>query len=119
MIRVADKRSGEMKEYPGEHPLMLDRSYSGKYVQWACGCGAGRVLIHTTERAARKGAMDMYDGNRLIDGVGFTEPGGRSALRRATHRNPRNHPCPTCKKANMLTPADVRAGYQCDRCADR
>jgi len=48
----------------------------------------------------------------------FADPGGRSALRAATASNPRNQPCPTCKRPNMLTPADVRKGYQCDRCAD-
>lgn len=52
-------------------------------------------------------------------GLDFQDPGGRSALRRATGRNPRNLPCPTCKEPNRLTPADKRAGYQCDRCADR
>lgn len=54
----------------------------------------------------------------LIDGVGFADPGGRSALRAATEDNPRNLPCPTCKRENMLTPADRRRGYQCDYCAD-
>jgi len=53
-----------------------------------------------------------------IDGVGFADPGGNSALRAATRSNPRVHPCPTCGRANALTPADVRQGYQCDRCAD-
>ena len=48
----------------------------------------------------------------------FADPGGRSALRAANERNPRNLPCPTCKEPNRLTPADVRRGYQCDRCAD-
>ena len=38
----------------------------------------------------------------------FQNPGGRSALRRATRRNPRNRPCPTCGKPNRLTPADVK-----------
>lgn len=56
--------------------------------------------------------MDEYP----IDGVGFANPG--SALRRETKRNPRNLPCPTCGRENMLTPLDVRAGYQCDICAD-
>lgn len=42
-----------------------------------------------------------------------------SALRRATRSNPRNQPCPTCKRENCLTPADARNGYQCDQCADR
>jgi len=49
----------------------------------------------------------------------FRDPGGRSALRAAHRGNPRNLPCPTCGKANRLTPADRRQGYQCDECADR
>jgi hypothetical protein len=59
------------------------------------------------------------DSNYLIDGVGFAEPGGRSALRAATKNNPRNLPCPTCGRPNRLTPIDVARGYQCDSCADR
>ena len=47
----------------------------------------------------------------------FQRPG--SALRRATRRNPRNLPCPTCKEPDRLTPADRAHGYQCDECADR
>jgi len=58
-----------------------------------------------------------YDDD-LIDGVGFADPGGRSALRAATRDNPRIHPCPECERPNMLTPADVAAGYRCDICAD-
>lgn len=50
---------------------------------------------------------------------GFADPGGPSALRAATSRNPRNLPCPTCREPNRLTPADVARGYQCDACADR
>ena len=49
--------------------------------------------------------------------IAFAAPG--SALRAASRRNPRNLPCPTCKTPNVLTPNDVRRGYQCDRCADR
>ena len=49
----------------------------------------------------------------------FADPGGRSALRASSKRNPRNLPCPTCKQPNRLTPADKRNGYQCDACADR
>jgi hypothetical protein len=56
---------------------------------------------------------DLYD-----DGPDFADPGGRSALRAASKSNPRNLPCPNCGKANRLTPADKRAGYQCDECAD-
>jgi ribosomal protein S27AE len=48
----------------------------------------------------------------------FADPGGHSALRRASRSNPRNQPCPNCGTANVLTPADVQQGYQCDRCAD-
>jgi hypothetical protein len=57
--------------------------------------------------------------NYLIDGVGFADPGGRSALRAATPHNPRNLPCPTCGKPNRLTPIDRARGYCCDDCADR
>jgi hypothetical protein len=49
----------------------------------------------------------------------FANPGGNSALRAASRTNPRNLPCPTCKRPNMLTPKDKRLGYQCDRCADQ
>jgi hypothetical protein len=49
----------------------------------------------------------------------FANPGGNSALRAATPNNPRNLPCPTCGKANKLTPKDKALGYQCDACADR
>ena len=55
----------------------------------------------------------------MIDGVGFADPGGESALRAATASNPRNQPCPTCGGENLLTLLDVRAGYQCDGCARR
>ncbi len=48
----------------------------------------------------------------------FADPGGRSALRAATRDNPRDLPCPTCGRENMLTPKDVALGYQCDHCAD-
>jgi len=58
----------------------------------------------------------MYSDD-LIDGVGFADPGGESALRRATRRNPRSLPCPTCGRRNRLTPIDVARGYQCDSCA--
>ena len=48
----------------------------------------------------------------------FADPGGRSALRAATKKNPRNRSCPTCGKKNCLTPLDVSLGYQCNECAD-
>lgn len=59
------------------------------------------------------------DEHDLIDGVGFADPGGRSALRRETPDNPRDRPCPTCGAENVLTRIDVKRGYQCNRCADR
>lgn len=67
---------------------------------------------------------DDYDeepgyGEGLEDEIQFADPGGNSALRAATPRNPRNLPCPTCKQPNRLTPADRAQGYQCDDCADR
>ena len=57
----------------------------------------------------------IYDNERSQ----FAEPGGKSALRASTKRNPRNRPCPTCGEPNRLTPADVKRGYQCDACAAR
>ena len=48
----------------------------------------------------------------------FADPYGRSALRAASKRNPRNRPCPTCGKPDRLTPADEARGYQCNACAD-
>ena len=53
------------------------------------------------------------------DDENFAEPGGRSALRASSKRNPRNLPCPTCHAPNRLTPKDRALGYQCDSCADR
>ena len=49
----------------------------------------------------------------------FADPGGNSALRRASASNPRNLPCPNCDAPNRLTQEDVARGYQCDACADR
>jgi hypothetical protein len=60
----------------------------------------------------------MYDDDH-DEPIHFADPGGRSALRAATKRNPRNLPCPTCKEPNRLTPADRARGYQCDQCADQ
>ena len=59
------------------------------------------------------------DPEEMDDRSCFADPGGRSALRAWTRRNPRNLPCPTCGGANRLTPLDVSLGYQCDACADR
>jgi hypothetical protein len=62
--------------------------------------------------------QDYYDEYRDDDDLMFADPGGRSALRASTRKNPRNLPCPTCGKPNRLTPADRRLNYQCDQCAD-
>jgi hypothetical protein len=63
--------------------------------------------------------MSEYDFEEWMDRVDtFADPGGHSALRRAHRGNPRNRPCPTCGSENVLTPADVARGYQCDACAD-
>ncbi len=62
--------------------------------------------------------VDESFSNYLIDGVGFADPNGNSALRAATPNNPRNQPCPTCGTPNVLTLIDVQRGYQCDTCAD-
>lgn len=61
---------------------------------------------------------DWNDWDHSSEDIGFADPGGRSALRRATPNNPRNQPCPSCGTPNRLTPADVSLGYQCDTCAD-
>jgi len=59
---------------------------------------------------------DCYDSEERS---GFADPGGNSALRSSSKRNPRNLPCPTCEEPNVLTPADQARGYQCNACADR
>jgi hypothetical protein len=62
-----------------------------------------------------------YDDEAYFSGdePDFADPGGTSALRASSRRNPRNLPCPTCKQPNRLTPADVGRGYQCDSCANK
>jgi hypothetical protein len=57
---------------------------------------------------------DDYDNNHM-----FADPGGNSSLRAARKGNPRNRSCPNCKTRNVLTPADVALGYQCNSCADK
>jgi hypothetical protein len=61
---------------------------------------------------------DYFDyEDALYSGIHFANAG--SALRAASTSNPRNCDCPTCGAPNLLTPADVQLGYQCDKCADR
>jgi hypothetical protein len=61
---------------------------------------------------------DDDDLREHIDGVGFADPGGTSALRAATIDNPRDRPCPNCGQPNRLTRIDEMRGYVCDSCAD-
>lgn len=53
-----------------------------------------------------------------MDNFDYADPYSDSCLRKATKKNPRNKPCPTCKAPNRLTPKDVGLGYQCNACAD-
>jgi hypothetical protein len=63
---------------------------------------------------------DYYDDEEWAERVDmFADPGGNSALRRASRDNPRNRPCPSCGAEDVLTPADEAQGYQCNTCADR
>ena len=84
------------------------------YVDWCCSDECSMDY----DREGEEGDYEARWGNDLIDGVGFADPGGTSALRAATPENPRNLPCPTCGRPNMLTPLDVARHYQCDICAD-
>lgn len=59
--------------------------------------------------------IDLDDGTEPEH---YADPGGRSALRRATRGHPRIYPCPTCGRQNVLTRRDVARHYQCDICAD-
>lgn len=61
---------------------------------------------------------DYYNGDYDDDRYEFADPGGTSALRAATKRNPRNLSCPTCKTRNVLTQEDRARHYQCDACAN-
>lgn len=63
--------------------------------------------------------MYKYGDDYETDYGDFADPGGRSALRAATKRNPRNLPCPACGRKNVLIPADRALGYQCNACADQ
>ena len=63
--------------------------------------------------------FDRYEEDEWAERVEmFADPGGNSALRRASASNPRNLPCPTCCGPDRLTPKDVQLGYQCDECAN-
>ena len=62
---------------------------------------------------------DWYPDDDYDECCDFADPTGHSALRAASESNPRIYPCPNCGAENVLTPADVQLGYQCDACADR
>lgn len=62
---------------------------------------------------------DDRDDDDYLECDDFADPDGDSALRAATPSNPRDLPCPTCRRPNLLTAADRARGYQCDGCADR
>jgi formylmethanofuran dehydrogenase subunit E len=95
------------------------------------GCGevlnvGDDVFVREGEEMCEGCAEDYDDGERCweddeypIDGVGFADPGGTSALRAETEDNPRNLPCGGCGRENVLTPLDKQAGYVCDVCADQ
>jgi DNA-directed RNA polymerase subunit M/transcription elongation factor TFIIS len=80
-------------------------------------CGSTYDVEENTESPEDEDYDDDLD--YFDDELDFADPGGNSALRRATPDNPRDQPCPTCGGQNLLTPADVELGYQCDGCADR
>jgi hypothetical protein len=119
-----------IKEYLDEHPipnLITEMNEQFKYCE---GCSD---LSHCTKHngmllcepciEADEAEDDYYDDDEPVDepvdGVGFADPGGQSALRAETPDNPRIHSCPTCGEPDRLTTIDVARGYQCDTCADR
>jgi len=99
----------------------------GELAHAARAVGARDLARRADERAEDVDAS-LYDDNPcddpndpawLIDGVGFADPGGNSALRAATASNPRDRACPDCGTPNVLTRIDEARGYCCDACADR
>ena len=98
---------------------------NGLYLQ---GKERNQMGRYNDDDCSGRGAADasefMDDDWDMVDphsrgGCDFADPGGNSALRAASSRNPRNLPCPTCEAPNRLTPADVANHYQCNACADR
>lgn len=87
------------------------------------------IIMSYFDQKAEEAREDMEDASfndpddpiydSPVDGVGFRDPGGNSALRAETEDNPRNLPCPNCGRENMLTQIDANRGYQCDSCADQ
>lgn len=62
---------------------------------------------------------DYFDDEEFTGEPEFADEGGNSALRASSPSNPRNLPCPCCRRPNLLTPADRARGYRCDWCAER
>lgn len=95
---------------------------SGSLHMLVCGDNECRVealgILHEQACEKAEEESDPDSPHHLIDGVGFADPGGSSALRAATSGNPRNLPCPNCGEPDRLTPADRAAGYQCNACAN-
>ena len=104
--RIINKAKGRLSARDAERAYAVQRA-------------AGDRKMRTWEAAIDEGWDDERDPYDDDDRSMFANPGGRSALRAASRRNPRNRPCPTCGGKNRLTPADVAHGYQCDSCADR
>jgi hypothetical protein len=75
------------------------------------------MIVRTQEEKMPR-FCDDYDYEDENGRSEFADPGGKSALRASSKTNPRNLPCPTCKRPNLLTPKDRALGYQCDSCAD-
>lgn len=115
----ADIQNGEI-----EKPEWLATGFTALgFSLWDTEESDGRTNLYTLdqysdveiERQDEARRWDSYDEDR----DDFADPGGRSALRAETEDNPRNLPCPTCGREDMLTPADRARGYQCDICADQ
>ena len=83
-------------------------------------CGAAIFSEGLCKSCEDEDPCEDYDESELYNGgnVEFADFSGTSALRAASSSNPRNLPCPSCGRENMLTPADKSRGYQCDYCAD-
>lgn len=124
-----DTETRTIDRWANEMGVMIEKNEDTGEWQWSDGEGRSffgfgsfdAVLagVHECYPDGLEEEDEPYDhDDELIDGVGFADPGGRSALRAETKDNPRNLPCPNCGEPNRLTPADKARGYQCDACAD-
>lgn len=121
--RGPEEEREEEREYAAYLDYLDDRGLDEKEFslkQWRAEWARDRHHVIAVDPLDE--ALDMEARGDLDDeGVrnyAFADPGGNSALRAASERNPRNLPCPNCGKPNRLTPADKARGYQCDSCAD-